>query len=723
MLYPIQNNFRNKLDISGVWDFQTDPDEVGEANSWYQKLPDARPIAVPGSWNEQYDDIFNYFGLSWYLTRTYVPLNWQSERVFIRIGSANYLCTVFVNGVKVGFHEGGHLPFGFEVTQFLNWNQENVIAINVENHLMPNRVPSGGMGGGLDTSSILAGYPSTTFDFFPYAGLHRPVVLYSVPQSYIEDITVTTRLSGTDGLVQVRAQINSQQAEGRVILSGGDVTVEDQIRFINGLAESNLKVPAARLWSDKNPFLYDLTILTETDCYSLKIGIRTIEVKGKHILLNGEPVQLKGFGRHEDFYASGKGLNLPLMVKDYQLMRWTGANSYRTSHYPYSEEEMNLADREGFLIIDETPAVSLQFDKEENINERFRICIQQIEELVTRDKNHPCVIMWSVANEPMPPDLIGQYSGSETVENPLAQAGKDFLNRLLRYARQLDPTRPTTFVAMMGTPLDWQVDCDVVCVNRYWGWYIQGGELEKGFAAIDQELDQTWETLGAPIIVTEFGTDTQPGLHGLPSVMWTEEYQAEFIRGYLEVAENKDFVAGMHVWNFADFAAVQSIMRVGGMNMKGVFTRTRQPKMAAHVLREFWVTRPAAQRKLDPEFDAGLEFMEAVPLDSSKSEADIDKDIGGILELFAHRMDGRKPGFSTTLKFDFSSDGIFRLVFEDGACRSVPGDGDSAAAMQLKWNDAQKLFSGKLNPIVAVTTGKIKIKGDVKDFMILQDML
>jgi beta-glucuronidase len=94
--------------------------------------------------------------------------------------------------------------------------------------------------------------------------------------------------------------------------------------------------------------------------------------------------------------------------------------------------------------------------------------------------------------------------------------------------------------------------------------------------------------------MTEFGADTMAGMHGQPNVMWTEEYQADYIRFHLEVAVARDYVAGMQVWNFADFAAVQSIMRVGGLNMKGVFTRTRTPKMAAHVLREFWVQRADA---------------------------------------------------------------------------------------------------------------------------------
>lgn len=715
MLYPIQNDKRNKLDISGIWDFQIDPDEIGAENGWFHGIPDARPMAVPGSWNEQYEDIFSYFGLAWYIKKTFVPGNWKGERIFIRVGSACYFGTVYVNGQEIGSHEGGHLPFEFDITDHVKWDTENVIAISVENHLKPTRVPSGDMGSGMmESASLMMGYPSTTFNFFPFAGLHRPVVLYSVPQEHISDVTVVTGFEGDQGRVQVKIQINGNTPKGSLILKGGAQNIEVPMEFENDLAEATLKVPSARPWSDKDPYLYTLTIRTETDRYSLKIGLRTIEVQDNQVLLNGRPVQLNGFGRHEDFFASGKGLNLPLMVKDYQLMRWTGANSYRTSHYPYSEEEMMLADREGFLIIDETPAVSLQFDNEENMAERYRMCIQQIDELIARDKNHPSVVIWSVANEPMPPDIMARFTGGE-VDEVKDQDSKEFLHGMVAHARQLDPTRPITIVGIMGGPSEWLDTCDVACINRYWGWYMQGGELEKGFAIFDQELDSLWDVWGKPVIVSEFGADTQPGLHGHPSVMWTEEYQAEFIRGYLEIAARKDFVAGMQVWNFADFAAVQSITRVGGMNMKGVFTRARQPKMAAHVLREFWALSSG------PASDA-----ESVPdekMDSLAAGPDVEGGILPLLRGLAQRMDGRKPDLTTVLKFDFIEEGVYRLIIEKGACRVETGEGESVAGMKLKLSDAQKLFTGKLNPMVAVMTGKIKTEGDARAFLVLQDLI
>jgi beta-glucuronidase len=148
------------------------------------------------------------------------------------------------------------------------------------------------------------------------------VVLYSVPQTYIDDVTVVTEIDGVDGILKVNVRLNSAvSAQGDLQLKGGDATIAAKLDFLDGIAEVQLTVANAKFWSDKTPYLYDLFIQTEQDSYSLKVAIRTIRVQDNQILLNGKPVKLNGFGRHEDFIASGKGLNLPLLVKDYQLMR------------------------------------------------------------------------------------------------------------------------------------------------------------------------------------------------------------------------------------------------------------------------------------------------------------------------------------------------------------------------------------------------------------------
>ncbi len=195
-----------------------------------------------------------------------------------------------------------------------------------------------------------------------------------MPQTFIEDVTVVTGIRGPRWRGDSECAVERTCEHARhVLLKGAIRAIECRgLAFSNGVAQTTLTVPNARLWSDTDPYLYALTMQTDDGSYTLQVGIRTIAVQGRQILLNGKPIKMNGFGRHEDFIASGKGLNLPLMVKDYQLMRWTGANSYRTSHYPYSEEEMQLADREGFLIIDEIPAVSLQFENDENAAIRLK---------------------------------------------------------------------------------------------------------------------------------------------------------------------------------------------------------------------------------------------------------------------------------------------------------------------------------------------------------------
>jgi beta-glucuronidase len=310
---------------------------------------------------------------------------------------------------------------------------------------------------------------------------------------------------------------------------------------------------------------------TVTDSYNLPVGIRTVAVEGDQLLLNGRPIRLTGFGRHEDFPVVGRGYLPPLIVKDYALMRWIGANSFRTSHYPYSEEMLCLADRLGFLVIAETPAVGLYF-RGDGLDRRLALCRQYVRELVERDRNHPSVILWSVANEP--------HS-----ESPDAAP---FLRRLIADARELDPTRPVTLASFLGEAEEAFDSCDVLGLNRYYGWYNLSGNLREAADALSDDLEAVHRKFGKPILMTEFGADAIAGMHAQPPEMFSEEYQVELIVRYIEVLRRKPFVIGEHVWNLCDFKTAQGVGRAGGLNHKGVFTRDRRPKMAAHRLRELW---------------------------------------------------------------------------------------------------------------------------------------
>lgn len=585
-LFPQENSNRSISDLSGIWEFKKDPENIGIKNQWFNGLTETRSIAVPGSWNEQFTDSRDYLDAVWYQTEAFVPENWSDEEVWIRFGSVNYHATVWVNGRQLGIHEGGHLPFAFDISKVTKTGEKNTIVVRVENELKPSRVPTGNVPNG-----FFSNYPKSNFDFFPYAGINRKVWLYTLPKKgKISDITVKTNFEKTTGKVTVAIEKVGAVKSGEVILTGDKNSITKSFKFSKGKATVEIDVPQVNLWSIENPFLYDLKVVikdndTPLDQYQLPIGIRTVAVNEKTILLNGEPVFLKGFGKHEDFPIFGRGVANPVIVKDYALLKWIGANSYRTSHYPYDEEYYRMADREGILIIDEIPAVGLFFHGDKNdVAERQRMCKQYLEELYYRDKNHPSVIMWCVANEPFPEKINFSIEGGEPTDPDSIVAFQELFDLI----RSLDNTRLTTLVGVMGGPLEWIGLADVICINRYWGWYAQSGEIAKGAAVLNQEIEGLYSAFKKPIIVSEFGVDTYPGMHAEQPEMFTEEYQKEFIKAYLDVADSKEYVTGMHIWAFADFKTTQGIIRFGGMNYKGVFTRDRKPKMAAHYLKERW---------------------------------------------------------------------------------------------------------------------------------------
>jgi len=714
MLYPIQNDIRNKLDLSGFWEFKIDPKEIGVQANWFSELEEPEIIALPGSWNEQNSDYYNYLGTAWYSKNFFVPTAWQEQRIFIRVGSANYASSLWLNNQIIGNHEGGHLPFSFEITDHIVWGEENHLSIKIDNHLKPTRVPSSNIQpiGSGKTVPFQNSYPDTPFDFFPFAGIHRPIILYSQPASYIDDLTVNTFKKYDQYFLKIEVNQIGDIEHCQIYLSDSNTNHYMDTNFSGNSASIQMSLPEVHLWSSEDPHLYHLTICLEengviVDRYSQDIGIRTIEVQGPKLLLNGKPILLKGFGRHEDFYTSGRGLNMPLLIKDNNLIRWIGANSYRTSHYPYSEEEMIIADRTGMLVIDETPAVSLNFeDGEENIQARLVQAKAQLEELIKRDKNHPSVIMWSIANEPFPPGFNDAIqTGNLDINDPIPI---DFLRELHNLAHKLDPSRPVTFASMMGTPITWLQLSDIVSVNRYWGWYTNPGDIETGAKLLSQELDGLYQSLKKPIIITEFGADCVAGLHSQPPKMWSEEYQANFLDAYLDVAIKRDFVVGVHVWNFADFEATQSITRVGSMNLKGVFSRSREPKLAAHNLRKRWNKNETSidpKKKTDNlELNNSNEFFE-------------------LITLFAQSLDGKIPELNTKLSFEIENHGTYLLEFVNGRTTVTLSNEHAPSKLILQPMAAKQIFEGNLNPIIAFTTGQLKIEGETQIIMELQKYL
>ena len=588
MLRPQETPSRERVSLNGLWDFALDPSDRGRTEEWWRgPLPDASEMPVPASFNDvpATRDAHEHVGDVWYQRQVRIPARWDGQRVVLRFDAAAHRAVVWWNDVEVVRHEGGYTPFECDVTELVRPGETGRVTVVVDNRLTPASIPPGIV----DVLPDGRRRQRYFHDFFNYAGLHRGVWLYTTPPAYVEDITVTTSVSGTSGQVHYGASAVGGEVVEVVLRDAGGV---ERARAATALG--TLEVPDAQLWRPGHGYLYRLEVRAvgadgATDSYELPVGIRSVAVDGDRFLINGEPFHFKGFGKHEDNPVRGKGHDDVLMVHDFALLEWIGANSFRTSHYPYAEEVLEYADRHGIVVIDETPAVGLNFEIAHTlvpgdpphifaaIDDATQAAhLRAIEELVARDKNHPSVVMWSIANEP----------------DSARPEARTYFEPLVRAARAADPSRPVCF-AQVQLPPDQDVMSDlfdVLCLNRYYGWYVATGDLVTAERELEAELREWVRLHGKPIIITEYGADAVAGLHSVPAGPWTEEYQVELLEAFHRVFDRIESVVGEHVWNFADFATGYGVNRVDG-NKKGVFTRDRHPKAAAFALRRRWTRK------------------------------------------------------------------------------------------------------------------------------------
>jgi beta-glucuronidase len=591
MLFPFETATRELKPLDGIWRLCFDPDRRGVAARYFDQFPElgALEVAVPGSINEQVTEREQYLNLDWvwYARSFRVPSAWRGRRIFLRFGAATHRADVYVNGRALGGHEGGFTPFELELTGLVNFETANLLVVRLDHLLSASTVPQGGLDPQLGGVAAwrASNNPDVHWDAFPFMGLHRPVLLYATGTTRIVALQVETKalVEGRASL-RVRGRVDgpAQQLCLRVPSLGASEWRAGVAA--DGSVELSVELEQVRPWSPEQPQLYALEFSAEgaagelLDSYRLDFGVRTLAVLAGQLLLNGRPIFLRGFGRHEDAAIVGRGLSLPHLIKDSSLLRWVGANSFRTSHYPYSEELMQKADRDGFLVIDEVAANTLSMLAVAEPEARAALAAAhrvQIDELIARDFNHACVIAWSLGNE---------------CETYLENDG--YFGQMVRHAKLRDTSRPITFVLNSEPSAELSAhDFDLICVNLYPSWYTDCGKLDAIAPALERVLLGYWEKYGKPIVLSEFGADAVAGMHSEYPVMWSEEYQLEMIERVLDAAERYPFVVGTHVWNFADFKVGQHPARAM-LNHKGVFTRERAPKLAAHALRRRWHKRP-----------------------------------------------------------------------------------------------------------------------------------
>jgi beta-glucuronidase len=585
MLKPQASATRQLVNLDGIWRFAVDKGDM--ETPWTGPLVGRLDVAVPSSYNDLFVDreIRDHVGWVWYQRVVHVPATWGGERVGLRFDAATHHGRVYVDDVLVAEHVGGYTPFEADITDHVVAGKPFRLTVGVDNTLTIDTIPPGHV--------VVTGAGEARqeyhHDFFNYAGLARSVWLTAVPDVRVVDVTVVSDYAGAAGSVSYDIEISGEAEVHATLLDEDGVEVASARGAVGVLAFDDV-----HLWQPGAAYLYSLEVRLMRDGvlldeYALAVGVRTIEVRGTEFLINGVPFYFTGFGKHEDTLVRGKGHDDAYLVHDFQLMDWIGANSFRTSHYPYAEEVLEFADRHGIVVIDETAAVGFNLGvsggmtarnppptfSEDTLGSGMQDThAQHLRELIGRDKNHPSVVMWCVANE------------AATQE----EGAYEYFAPLVELTRKLDPTRPVTYTVwlMANAKNDLVAPLfDVIGINRYFGWYIDNGDLNSARVKLEADIAAWFEAYDKPVMMMEYGADTLAGVHSVAEVPWSEEYQKVYLEMNHEVFDSFPGFVGEHVWNFADFRTTSGITRVDG-NKKGIFTRDRKPKGAAFLLRDRW---------------------------------------------------------------------------------------------------------------------------------------
>jgi beta-glucuronidase len=562
---------RHALSLNGRWQTIIDPYETGFYDYRYSEskegyFKNAKPkspgdlieydfdsspqMNVPGDWNSQDERLLFYEGTVWYKKSFDYPKK-DHTRLFVYLGAANYLTDVYLNGQKLGRHEGGFTPFNFEVTRLVR-ERDNFLVVKVDNKRRRDAVPT------LNT------------DWWNYGGLTRDVSLIEVPEAFIRDYLIQLKKGATDevsGWVQLDGAAANQAVTIEIPEAGIKQTVTTNA---DGFAPVSFKA-RLQLWSPGSPKLYRVLLSSTSDSITDQIGFRQIETRGADILLNGKPIFLRGICMHEESpLRGGRAFN---EADARMLLGWAkelGCNFVRLAHYPHNEPMIRLADEMGIMVWAEVPVYwTIEWENPST----FENARNQLSEIITRDKNRAAVILWSVANE-----------------TPVGEARNKFLKGLIDRARSLDPTRLLTAAneRHYADPNTQVVDdplgeyLDVLGCNEYVGWY-------DGPPAKADRL--TWKvTLDKPLIISEFGGDALFGNHGDKGARWTEEYQRDVYEHQIAMLRRITQLRGMTPWILTDFRSPRRpLPRIQDFyNRKGLISSRGEKKQAFYVLQSFY---------------------------------------------------------------------------------------------------------------------------------------
>ena len=556
----------------GYYDYRMNPTPWGFFRNAKPQRPEdlieydfdkASVMQVPGDWNTQDSQLFFYEGTVWFYKQFRLERKEQREgkRTLLYFGAVNYEAYVYVNGQLAGHHEGGFTPFNFDVTDLLQ-DGDNVVIVKVDNKRRAAHVPT------------------LIFDWWNYGGITRDVLLAELNPVYIENYSLQLTNLKTKEL-SFSAQLNHKEADKEITLSIPELRIQKTFKTnAEGIVHSSqftVHSPQLKLWSPESPILYKVEIQMGDEVIRDEIGFRTIETRGKQILLNGKPVYLRGISIHEEKAYGGGRANST--ADAHTLLSWAkelGCNFVRLAHYPHNEYAVREAERMGLLVWSEIPVYwTIAWTNPQTYQNAER----QLTDMIRRDQNRANVIIWSIANE-----------------TPHSAERDTFLSRLATKARSLDNTRLISMAMEVTSASNYKNRLqdnmneyvDVISFNEYIGWYRDVNDASK----------MEWEIpCDKPVIISEFGGGAKYGLHGAKNQRWTEEFQENLYRENIAMLEKIDGLAGTTPWILKDFRSPRRVLNgiQDYYNRKGLFSDQGEKKKAFYVLRD-WYEKKRGQK-------------------------------------------------------------------------------------------------------------------------------
>jgi len=584
---------RKHVDLCGLWRFQPDISaREGEQSGYFALECDTRfwrEVSVPNDFEACAPGLDTYEGVGWFRRNVFVPEDWRGKRIILRFESVNYHAKVWVNGQEVGENPDGFLPFQFPVQDLIRFGGENVIAVKADNFRREGEVP--GMQRGWRT----------------FGGILREVELVATDPLYLDQVRIAAEPSDEGGKISIRAEVKNERpemceakiriqvtdSEGRSLasLTSQPVAIENGAETVFSL---NGEVESINLWSPDTPELYSAEMQLclddqPMDEKSIRFGFRRIQTEDGKLLLNGEPIYLTGFNRHEDSPYRNMSTDLEMARQDLSAMKELGSNFVRLCHYPHHPGELDICDELGIMAMCEIPLYwwNGYQEGEENCARKLEAAKRQFSAMIRRDINHPSVIFWSASNET-------EEHRPEVVEG----------NReLVLLAKEMDSTRPAVHVSCHWKQHPHFDEDDVICVNSYPSLDRRGyrGQVDYDLSESTRIWRENLETLHGqyphkPILVTEFGYASLEGVfgNGLGEDLQAEAIEKEF------AGMDAPYVCGATIWCWADHPwpqATYDFCRHIGISPYGVVTRERRRLRAYNTVRRLFREKQNIQEK------------------------------------------------------------------------------------------------------------------------------